>query len=145
MRLSFGVLGVAPALVAQYDGCDWLFRQVTLPRSPGRGFMPCSKYLLLQKRYEEAILSWAQAMASQLFGQPSLRSMQARQRALDAKNEAKDRLNVHELSCSICLRKVGPVISAAKNVLGSRAVLASASVDTRGRFRLPRVTRAPTL
>jgi hypothetical protein len=100
--------------------------------------MPCSKYLLLQKRYEEAILSWAQIMASQLFGQPSLQSMQARQRSLDARNEAKDRLNVHELSCSICLRKAGPVIPAGKAVLGQRAVLTSASVDTTGRFTLPR-------
>jgi hypothetical protein len=89
-------------------------RQVTLLRSPGRGSMPCSKYLLLQKRYEEAILSWAQIIASQLFGEPSLRSMHARQRALDARIEAKDRLNVHELSCSICLRKTGPDIPAAK-------------------------------
>jgi hypothetical protein len=79
--------------------------------------MPCSKYLLLEQRYEEAIRSWGQIMASQLFGQSLHPSVQARQRALGARNAAKDRLKVHEQSCSICRREPRPGIPPTKAAL----------------------------
>jgi hypothetical protein len=66
--------------------------------------MPSSEYLRLEQRYEAALHNWVQSMASssQLFGQPTV---QARQRALEDRNAAKNRLWVHEQSCSICRRK----------------------------------------
>ena len=69
--------------------------------------MPCSEYLRLEQRYEAALHNWVQSMASssQLFGQPMYLTLQARQRALEDRNAAKNRLWVHEQSCSICRRK----------------------------------------
>ena len=65
--------------------------------------MPCPEYLRLEQRYEAALRNWVQSMA--LVGQPTV---EARQRAMENRNTAKERLWVHEQSCSICLRMLAP-------------------------------------
>ena len=60
--------------------------------------MPCAEYLRLERRYEDALRNWVQSMASYLTVE--------RQRALEDRNAAKNRLWVHEESCSICRRKL---------------------------------------
>lgn len=60
--------------------------------------MPCPEYLRLERRYEVALRNWVQSMASYLTVE--------QQRALEERNAAKNRLWVHEQSCSICLRKL---------------------------------------
>lgn len=69
--------------------------------------MHCPDYLRLQQRYEAALRNWVQSVP--LFGQTTYQIMQARQKALDESNEAKDRVWVHEQSCSICLRKLASI------------------------------------
>jgi hypothetical protein len=69
--------------------------------------MPCPEYLRLEQRYEAALRDWVQSL--QLFGQPKYLTMQARQKALDERNAAKNHVWVHEQSCSICLRKLAGI------------------------------------
>jgi hypothetical protein len=66
--------------------------------------MPCPEYLRLEQRYEVALRNWVQSLAS---SQPNYLAAQARQKALDEKNAAKNHVWVHEESCSICRRKPG--------------------------------------
>ena len=61
--------------------------------------MACPEYLRLEGRYEVALRNWVQSTA---LSEP----MQARQKALDEKNAAKNLVWVHEESCSICRRKL---------------------------------------
>jgi hypothetical protein len=66
--------------------------------------MPCPEYLRLEERYEAALRNWVQSMAS--FGQPKYLTVQARQKASDERNAAKNLVWVHEESCPICRRKM---------------------------------------
>jgi hypothetical protein len=65
--------------------------------------MPCPEYLRLEQRYEAALLNWVQSMA---LSQPKYLTIQARQKALDERNAAKNLVWVHEQICSICRRKL---------------------------------------
>jgi hypothetical protein len=75
--------------------------------------MPCSEYLRLEQRFEAALRSWVQSMASssQLFGQPMYLTVQARQRALEDRNAAKNRLWVMSRVARSVVESHGPVFN----------------------------------
>jgi hypothetical protein len=71
--------------------------------------MTCTEKIRLQQLYEVSFRRWAQiAASSQLFGQSTYLTNDVRQRVLDDRNAAKDRLLMHQQNCKACRRNLMP-------------------------------------
>jgi hypothetical protein len=71
--------------------------------------MLCSEYSRLRQHYEAALRRWEQAELpsnkSKLFDATTRLSREVEKKALEERNAAKGRMDLHELNCPTCNRK----------------------------------------
>jgi hypothetical protein len=86
-----------------------------LSRAYYRGMVaadPCAKWQELKRKYESALRAWGQyqfPIHTEAVGTRAWRSeqLQLMQKALDARNEANDRVLDHKRICPLCTGKAG--------------------------------------
>jgi hypothetical protein len=68
--------------------------------------MSCSEYLRIRQHYDAALRRWAQIELSshkfEVFDASARLADKVRQKALDERNEARQRMRLHEENCPAC-------------------------------------------
>jgi hypothetical protein len=72
----------------------------------------CSEYLRLRQHYEAALRRWAQvelpSKKREVFDAPARLAAEVKQKALNERDAANERMRLHEQNCSICSHKRKP-------------------------------------